>query len=140
MNWHKGFRTEPPDDSLKPDYSERFKLAGYNRIQQQEAYDFYKQWTGPGFPRMIVIEIQHATPFYDDSYAVNSANIGPYGDAIMKELLGSSKHEYVLVADNRSLHPSIKTWEVKEEKSFLLAPCRRLIGWQVNCGAREPRW
>jgi hypothetical protein len=82
-----GFRPEPPDPNLKPDYAERFKLAGYNRIQQQEAHDFYKKWTGPGFPRMIIIEIQHANPYYDDSYAVNSANIGPYGDAIMKELL-----------------------------------------------------
>ena len=27
-----GFRTEPPDPNLKPDYSERFHLAGYNRI------------------------------------------------------------------------------------------------------------
>ena len=32
-----GFRTTPPDPKLKPDYSERFHLAGYNRIQQQEA-------------------------------------------------------------------------------------------------------
>ena len=36
---------------------------------------------------MLLIEIQHATPFYDDSYAVNSANNGPYGDAIMYELV-----------------------------------------------------
>jgi hypothetical protein len=82
-----GWRTEPPDPNLKPDYSERFKLAGYNRIQQQEAYNFYKTWTGPNFPRMLIVEIQHANPFYDDSYAVNSANLGPYGDAIMYELL-----------------------------------------------------
>jgi len=83
----EGFRPEPPDDSLKPDYSERFRLSGYNRIQQQEAHDFYKKWTGPGFPSFLIVEIQHATPFYDDSYAVNSANQGPYGDAIMYELL-----------------------------------------------------
>ena len=82
-----GFRTEPPDPNLKPDYSERFKLAGYNRIVQQEAYDFYKKWTAPDFPSMLIVEIQHANPFYDDSYAVNSANLGPYGDAIMYELL-----------------------------------------------------
>ena len=82
-----GFRTTPPDDNLKPDYSERFHIAGYNRIEQQEAYDFYKKWTGPNFPRMLIIEIQHANPYYDDSYAVNSANLGPYGDAIMYELL-----------------------------------------------------
>jgi hypothetical protein len=82
-----GFRTEPPDPNLKPDYNERFKLEGYNRIEQQEAYDFYKKWTGPNFPRFLIVEIQHANPFYDDSYAVNSQNLGPYGDAIMKELV-----------------------------------------------------
>jgi len=82
-----GFRTVPPDPKLKPDYSERFRLAGYNRIQQQEAYAFYKKWISPDFPRFLVIEIQHANPYYDDSYAVNSANLGPYGDAINKELI-----------------------------------------------------
>ena len=82
-----GFRPEPPDPNLKPDYSERFRVEGYNRIVQQEAHSFYKQWTGPGFPRFIILEIQHANPYYDDSYAVNSANLGPYGDAIMKELV-----------------------------------------------------
>lgn len=82
-----GFRTEPPDDSLKPDYSERFRISGYNRIEQQEAYAFYKKWIGPDIPRMLIIEIEHANPYYDDSYAVNSANIGPYGDAIMHELV-----------------------------------------------------
>ena len=57
-------------------------------------YQFYKDWTGPGFPRAIVIEIQHPTPFYDDSYAVNSANAGPYGDAIVKELLPYIEKKY----------------------------------------------
>lgn len=82
-----GFRTEPPDPGLKPDYSERFHMSGYNRLVQQEAYDFYRKWISPGFPRMLIVEIQHANPYYDDSYAVNSANLGPYGDAIMRELI-----------------------------------------------------
>jgi hypothetical protein len=82
-----GFRTTPPDPKLKPDYSERFHLKGYNRIQQEEAYDFYRMWISQGFPRFLVVEIQHANPYYDDSYAVNSANLGPYGDAINKELI-----------------------------------------------------
>jgi hypothetical protein len=81
------FRTTPPDPGLKPDYSERFHLAGYNRIQQQEAYDFYRKWISPKFPRYLVLEIAHANPYYDDSYAVNSANLGPYGDAINHELI-----------------------------------------------------
>jgi hypothetical protein len=81
------FRTTPPDPNLKPDYSDRFHLAGYNRIQQQEAYAFYKKWIGANFPRYLVVEVQHANPYYDDSYAVNSANLGPYGDAINHELI-----------------------------------------------------
>jgi hypothetical protein len=81
------FRTEPPDPNLKPDYSERFHLSGYNRIQQAEAYANYQKWISPKFPRFLVVEIQHANPFYDDSYAVNSANLGPYGDAINYELI-----------------------------------------------------
>jgi hypothetical protein len=81
------FRTTPPDPDLKPDYSQRFHLAGYNRIQQQEAYAFYQKWVSADFPRFLVIEIEHANPYFDDSYAVNSANLGPYGDAINRELI-----------------------------------------------------
>lgn len=84
----RGFRTTPPtakqNDSI---YSERFGIYGYEYIQQQEAYSLYQQWTSTNFPRFIAIEIQHQNPYYDDSYAVNSANLGPYGDAITYELL-----------------------------------------------------
>lgn len=83
-----GFRTEPPDPRAdSTDYNERFGIYGYNKIVQQEAYNFYKQWTSKDFPRFLVVEIQHANPYYDDSYAVNSANLGPYGDAIVFELI-----------------------------------------------------
>jgi hypothetical protein len=88
------FRTVPADPDLKPDYSERFHLAGYNRIQQQEAYKTYRQWTSPNFPRYLVIKIQHANPYYDDSYAVNSANLGPYGDAIETELMPAIEKQF----------------------------------------------
>jgi hypothetical protein len=89
-----GFRTTPPDPNLKPDYSERFHLAGYNRIVQEEAYKFYQQWTSQNFPRVLIIKIQHANPFYDDSYAVNSANVGPYGDAIENELIPAIEKQF----------------------------------------------
>ncbi|MDF1504607.1 hypothetical protein [Roseisolibacter sp. H3M3-2] len=82
-----GWRETPPDSTLAPDFSARFNLRGYNRIQQELSYQLYRDWTGPGFPRVLLVQIQHATPFYDDSYAVNSANNGPYGDAIQRELL-----------------------------------------------------
>ncbi len=82
-----GFRTEPPDPDLEPEYSERFGVEGYNLIEQQEAYGFYRQWTSDDFPRFLIVEIQHPTPYYDDSYAVNSASQGPYGDALNHELI-----------------------------------------------------
>jgi Putative esterase len=89
-----GFRAEPPDANLAPDYSDRFRLSGYNRLQQQLAHQLYKDWTGPGFPRVLAIEIQHANPYYDDSYAVNSENVGPYADAIQQELIPYLERKY----------------------------------------------
>ena len=88
------FRTTPPDADLKPEYSFRFHLADYNHIQQEEAYNEYKKWISPGFPRVLVIQIQHANPYYDDSYAVNSANLGPYGDAIETELMPAVEKQF----------------------------------------------
>ncbi len=82
-----GWRTNPPDPDLQPEYSERFQVDGYNQIVQQEAYDFYKLWSGPDFPRVLAVLIQHPTPYYDDSYAVNSENNGPYGDALTYEFI-----------------------------------------------------
>jgi len=89
-----GFRTTPPDPNLKPDFSERFHISGYNRIQEEEAYKFYQQWIAPKFPRFLVAQINHANQYYDDSYAVNSANLGPYGDAIETELIPAIEKKF----------------------------------------------
>ena len=83
-----GFRTTPPIANEKDTiFSSRFGITGYKYIQEKEAFDFYKDWVSKDFPRFLVIEIQHQNPYYDDSYAVNSANLGPYGDAITYELI-----------------------------------------------------
>jgi hypothetical protein len=71
------WRETPPDPRATP----------AQRQAQEAAYQFYKDWNGPGFPRMIHLLVQHPTPYFDDSYAVNSANNGPYGDAITKDLI-----------------------------------------------------
>jgi hypothetical protein len=81
------FREQPADPNIKCEHSERFHLDCYNRIQQELGHQLYKDWTAPDFPRFLVAEIQHANPYYDDSYAVNSQNLGPYGDAIQYELV-----------------------------------------------------
>ena len=70
------------------------QLAGYNRTVQEHEHQLFKDWTAPGFPRVIIVEIQHANPYYDDSYAVNSANLGPYGDAITYELIPYLEKKY----------------------------------------------
>jgi hypothetical protein len=59
-------------------------LSGYNL---ETGYQFYQAWNSDNFPRMLIVTFQHPTPYFDDSYAVNSANNGPYGDAIMTELI-----------------------------------------------------
>ena len=71
------FRTEPPSADLK-DQELRVAKSGYK---------LYQDWTAGRLPRVIVLTIQHATPYFDDSYAVNSENVGPYGDAITQELI-----------------------------------------------------
>ncbi len=55
---------------------------------QEEGGDrFSEWWLSGGAPQVIIVELRHETPFFDDSYAVNSANLGPYGDAIVHELV-----------------------------------------------------
>ena len=56
--------------------------------------DFDKLWLAPDTPRFIYVTLQHPSPYYDDSYAVNSENNGPYGDAIMQELLPAIETQF----------------------------------------------
>ena len=62
-----------------------FSLQAPNNFDEKN--DFSKAWMGDAFPRMLLVTFQHPNPYFDDSYAVNSPNVGPYGDAIMQELL-----------------------------------------------------
>lgn len=74
-----GFRETPPTSAEG--------LEGYDLEYAQASYRFAQDWKGPDFPRFILVTIQHANPYYDDSYAVNSENLGPYGDALTYELI-----------------------------------------------------
>ena len=53
------------------------------------------------FPRVIAVTFQHPTPYFDDSYAVNSANNGPYGDALLKELIPYLQQHFRISTDPR---------------------------------------
>jgi len=82
--WHghfpstfRGFRETPPEDGL----------SGAERDRAESQYRFFQEWTSGDLGRFLMVFLQHPTPFYDDSYAVNSANNGPYGDALTQELM-----------------------------------------------------
>jgi len=65
--------------------------------QRESGFRFYQQWIRDDMPRMIVVKFQHPTPFFDDSYAVNSANNGPYGDAILQELIPELEKRFRMI-------------------------------------------
>jgi len=78
MQGHFSLRAPNGFTSEEPKQEDRWSSRGY---------EFYKFWISGECPRMILVTFQHPCPYYDDSYAVNSENCGPYGDAIMKELI-----------------------------------------------------
>jgi hypothetical protein len=74
------FRESPP----APDTS-RGAVSGYQ---------FYQDWTSGRLPRILLVISRHPTPYYDDSYGVNTANAGPYGDALTNELYPAVEKQF----------------------------------------------
>jgi hypothetical protein len=60
---------------------------------------FSEFWDSPDAPKMIVVSFRDANPFYDTSYSVNSANVGPYGDALVEELIPYLEGEFRIIAE-----------------------------------------
>ena len=73
--------------SLSAPFGFREEDPGEDNPRGRRGHAFYQYWTSDEAPRMIAVTFQHPTPYYDDSYGVNSPNVGPYGDAIMQELI-----------------------------------------------------
>ncbi len=61
---------------------------------EQSARWLWEHWQDPDTPRVIVVTLLHPTPYYDDSYFVNSANTGPWQEVLIKELLPYIKREF----------------------------------------------
>jgi hypothetical protein len=86
-HYYAGFRpasfiaTQP--DPKSPDFR-----------REQNGYRFFQDWTSGRLPRVIMIYVQNANPYYDDSYVVDSANVGPYGAAINQELIPAIEKRY----------------------------------------------
>lgn len=79
-----GWRETPPTADLK----------GGDLARAQTGYANHQAWVSGRLPRVILVAVNHANPFYDDSYAVNSANVGPYGDAINLDLIPEIERRY----------------------------------------------
>ena len=76
------------------------KIVSEALVEQETPREFYESWTSDDFPRVIAVTLQHATPYFDDSYAVNSANNGPYGDAIMQELIPALEKQFRIIRES----------------------------------------
>ena len=61
--------------------------------------DFDRLWMADDTPRFIYVTLQHPSPYYDDSYGVNSANDGPFGDAIMQELIPAIETKFRVIRE-----------------------------------------
>ncbi|MFN7995560.1 MAG: alpha/beta hydrolase-fold protein [Bryobacteraceae bacterium] len=64
-----------------------------------DAYQFYQDWTSGRLPRMLLVITDHPTPYYDDSYGVNTANAGPYGDALTQEFYPALEKQYRAIGE-----------------------------------------
>jgi enterochelin esterase-like enzyme len=64
-----------------------------------DSYQFYQDWTSGRLPRMLIVVTDHATPYYDDSYGVNTAGSGPYGDALIKELYPALEKQFRAIGE-----------------------------------------
>jgi hypothetical protein len=83
----KGY-DEHPDVRYPVHYIQgHFPRGRAGRFSEDETSPSFKLWTAAGAPRFIQVSFEHACPYYDDSYGVNSDNVGPYGEAITTELI-----------------------------------------------------
>jgi hypothetical protein len=78
------------------------RAARLETTNAESPYDFTQAWMHGDTPPMVAISFEHPTPYYDDSYAVNSANNGPYGDALMTELIPHLEARFHLSSDGRA--------------------------------------
>ncbi len=85
--------------SLRNPYGFTTEAPGGSSSRARRGYEFYQSWVKDNFPRMILVTFQHPCPYFDDSYAVNSVNCGPYGDAILGELIPRIEEQFRVIRE-----------------------------------------
>jgi enterochelin esterase-like enzyme len=82
-----------PNEWFRPGYEAEHVAVG------PQLDGFYEAWTSGSLPKMVVITIRDANPFFDTSYSVNTPTVGPYGDAITEELMPHLESEFRIVVE-----------------------------------------
>ncbi|AFL86817.1 Putative esterase [Terriglobus roseus DSM 18391] len=80
-------------ESMKPAFTAAPPAAGAS-ARGASGYRFFQDWTTGRLPHVIMLYVQNQNPYYDDSYVVDSANVGPYGSAINDELIPAVEAQY----------------------------------------------
>jgi len=85
-------------DNPDKKYPVRYNVAGYggrytrvNRLLNNER--FVRWWTSDEAPQIITVFLDGSGP-YGDPYQLNSANSGPYGDVLTREIIPAIDAEY----------------------------------------------
>jgi hypothetical protein len=88
-----GFTPMPwaPEEWFRPDYEPSHPAVG------PQLDGFYEAWTSGALPKFVVITFRDANPYFDTSYSVNTANVGPYGDALTRELMPYLERRFRIV-------------------------------------------
>jgi hypothetical protein len=99
----KGY-DDHPDERYPVNYIQgHFSLGapgGFGRSGRNgRSGDFDALWLADATPRFIYVTLQHPSPYYDDSYGVNSENNGPYGDAIIQELVPAVEQRFRIIRE-----------------------------------------
>lgn len=88
-------------------YPLRVHIGGYGasyrgvELMMRNGAPFRNTWLSDEAPRMILLHLDGDGPL-GDPYQVNSANHGPYGDALVKELIPYVEREFRVTAESRA--------------------------------------
>jgi len=115
------FNLMPPFDFATHEIEEK----AWDRREWQSAgfesgYAFYQSWKSDHFPRMIAVSFLDPTPLGDWSGGVNSVNNGPYGDALMTELIPEIEREFRTIRDSNARMLTGKASGGREALALLL--------------------
>ena len=87
------------DEDPERRYPLRIRTGGYGdrytavRAMMLPGSSFRNAWMAEDAPRMLLLHLDGAGP-HGDPYQVNSANNGPYGDAVTRELIPYVEREF----------------------------------------------